>query len=130
VTLPEQPPESRKPAISKERRRTRAHAGATLHEGNDLVIALDADDARCAIEARSLQMAKEGMDRCGPPALPAADGVANPHRVCERAAHQWHLAGHAPHPSGGTHGERSHASGEDPAMRLASETVDLPWAQE
>lgn len=99
VTGPEQRPEPLKPAVLEERRGTRAHAGATLYERKDLVIALDADDARCAFEPCPFQMAKEGMDSDGPPPLPSVNSVANPHRLGERAARQRHSAVHGSHRS-------------------------------
>jgi len=54
VTLSQQPAESLKPAVLKECRGTGAHARAALDVGENLAIALYADDAGCTIEARLL----------------------------------------------------------------------------
>ena len=76
------------------------------------MVALDADDARYAFKPCPLQMAKEGMNSDGPPALPSADSVANPHGLGERAARQRHSAVHGSH--------RSRREPEKRAVRSAS----------
>ena len=99
VTLPQQAAEPLKPAVLKERRGTRAHAGTALDEGKDLAIALYAENVGSACEASLLQVAEERMNRSGPPALPSEDGIANSDGLRERATRQRHLAGHDKHAS-------------------------------